>query len=136
MLPCQVKFQDITLKTGRGEVVPGHNHISTDIAAQVIMTHIEAMPGHDTGIIATSPGVAHDTPVPYTGVTTIDPAGTHHIDPTTDHSHAEVHHPTTPEIEADPAHIHPTNPPVEIHIGHTHIPADHKANHITRRTPE
>ena len=33
-------------------------------------------------------------PVPHTGVTVIDPATTHHIDHTTDHSH------TTPEIEA------------------------------------
>ena len=46
---------DTTMKTGTGEVIAGHSHIFTDIAAQVIMTHIEAAAGHDTGIIATTP---------------------------------------------------------------------------------
>ena len=78
---------DTTMKAGTGEVVPGHNDIFTDIAAQVIMTHIEATPGHDTGIIATSPGVAHNAQVPHTWVTAIYPATTHHIDPTADHPH-------------------------------------------------
>ena len=95
------------------------------------MTHIKAAPGHDAGIITTTPGVAHNAQVPHTGVITIDPTTTHHINSITDQAH-----PTTPEIEVDHIHIHPTNPQDEICIGHTCIPADHEANHITRGTPE
>ena len=127
---------DITVKTRTGKVIPGHNHIFTDIAAQVVMTHIEATPGHNTGIIATTPEVAHNAHIPHTETTAIDPAVTHHTDPTTDHPHTEVPHPTTPEIEVDPPHVHPTNPPGEICTSLIHIPADHAANHTTRRTPE
>ena len=46
---------DTTVKTGTGKVSPGHNHISIEITAQFIMTHIKATPGHDTGIIAITP---------------------------------------------------------------------------------
>ena len=126
--------QDTTVKTGTGRVIPDHNHIFTDIAAQVIMTHIEATPGHNTGIIATTPEVAHNAHAPHTEITAIDPAMAHHTNPTTDHPCIEVPQPTTPEIEVDPVHIHSTNPPGEIHTGHIHIPADHEANHTTRRT--
>ena len=73
------------------------------------MTHIEATPGHDTGIIATIPEVAHDANAPHTEITAINPAMTHHTDPTADHPHTEVSQPTTPEIEVDPVHVHPTN---------------------------
>ena len=51
---------DTTMNTGTSEVITGHNYISTDTAAQVIITHIEAIPGHDIGIIAITPGVVHD----------------------------------------------------------------------------
>ena len=128
--PGQV--QDTTIKIGTGKVIPGHNHIFTDIAVQVAMTHIEAAPGHDTGIIATTPEVAHGTHAPHTEITAINPTATHCINPTTDHLHTEVPQPTTPEMEANPIHVHPTHPPGEIHTGHIHIPADHKANHTTR----
>ena len=57
------------MKTGTGKVIPGHNHIFTDITDQVIMTHTEATPGHDTGIITTTPEVAHDAHVLHTGIT-------------------------------------------------------------------
>ena len=57
-----------------GKVVPGHNLIFTDIAAQVVMIHTEAIPGHDIGIIATSPEVAHNTHAPHTEITAINPA--------------------------------------------------------------
>ena len=100
------------------------------------MTHIETTPGHNIGIIATSPGVTHNAPVPHTGIIAIDPAMTHHIDPTTDHPCTEVPHHTTPEIEVDHIHIRPTKPQDKIHIGQTHIPADHETTHITRGTPE
>ena len=124
------------MRTGTGEVIPGHSHISTDTAAQVIMIHIEAIPDHDIGIITTTTtGVAQDAQVPHTEVIAIDPAMTHHIDHTADHPHTEAHH-TTPEIEATHIHIHPTNPHDEIHIGQTHTPVGHKANHIKRRMPE
>ena len=46
-IPGQV--QDTTMKTGTGKAVPDQNIIFTDITAQVIMTHTEATPGHDTG---------------------------------------------------------------------------------------
>ena len=100
------------------------------------MTHIEATPGHDTGIIATTPEVAHDANIPHTKITAIVPTMTHHIDPTADHPHVEVPYPTTPEIEVDPTDLHPTNLPGEIQTGCIPIPADHAANHTTRRTPE
>ena len=53
------QVQDTTMKIGTGEIIPGHNHIFTDITAQVIMTHIEATAGHKTGIITTTTEVAH-----------------------------------------------------------------------------
>ena len=124
------------MRTGTGKVIPGHNHIFTDIAAQVIMTHIDPTPDHDTGIIATTPGVAHGAHIPHTEITAINLTVTHHIDPTTDHPHTKVPQPTTPEIKVDPIHILPTNPQDEIHTGHIHIPADHEASHTTRRTQE
>ena len=125
---------DTTMKTGMGEVIPGHNHIFTDITAQVIMTLIEATPGHKTGIITTTPEVAHVTHIPNTEIRAINPAVTHHINCTTDHPHTEASQPTTPGIKVDPFHIHPTNPPGEISTGHIHISVDHKVNHTTRRT--
>ena len=133
-MPGQV--QDTTMKTGTGKVIPGHNHIFTDITAQVHMTHIEAAPGHNTGIIATTPEVAHNAHTPHTGITAINPAMTHHINPTADHPHTEVPQPTTHEIKVDPIHVHPTNPAREICTSHIHIPADHKANYTTRRTQQ
>ena len=122
------------MRTGTGKVVQGHSHISTDTAAQVIMIHIEVIPDHDIGIIATSQEAAHGAQVPHTRVIAIDPTVTHHIDHTADHPCTEPHN-TTPEIEATHIHIHPTNPDDKIHIGHTCTPVDHKANHITRRMP-
>ena len=132
--PMSGQVQDTTVKTGTGKVVPGHNHIFTDITAQVIMTHIQATPGHDTGITATTPEVAYDVHAPHIEIKAIDLAMTHHTNPTADHPHTEVPQPTTPEIEVDPIQICPTNPPGEICTGHTHIPADHEPNHTTRRT--
>ena len=122
------------MKTGTGKVVPGHNHIFTDIAVQVIMTHTEATPGHDIRIITTTLEVAHDAHTPHTENTEIDPNMTHHTDPTMDHPHIEVPQPTTPEIEVDLSHIHSTNPPGEIHRGQIHIPADYKAKQTLGRT--
>ena len=125
---------DIAMRTGTGKVIPGHNHIFTDTAAQVTMIHITAFPGHDIGIIVTIPGVTHNAQVAHIWVIAIDPTATHHIDPNTDHPCTEAHHHTPPETEVTPMHVHPTNPQDEIHIGHTHTPPDHQANHITRRT--
>ena len=97
------------------------------------MTQIEATRGHDTGIITTTPEVAHDAHTQHTDITAIDPAVTHHTNPTAGHLHTEVPQPTTPEIEVDPIHIHPTNPPGEINTGHIHILADHEANHRNKK---
>ena len=99
------------------------------------MIHIEAIPGHNIGMIASTPGVAQYAQVPHTGVIAINPTITHHINPTADHPCTEAHHHTTPETEVTHVHVHPTYPQDEIYIGHTHTPADHVANHITRRTP-
>ena len=129
------KAPDSEKSTGTGEVVPGHSHVSTGTTAQVVMIHIEATLDHDIGIIATTPGVAHDAQIPHTGVTAIDPTMTYNIYPTADHLCTETQH-TTPEIEATHVHIQPTNPLDKIQIGHTHTPVDCKASHITRRTPE
>ena len=126
---------DTTMKMGTGEIIPGHNHIFTDITAQVIMIRIEAVSGHNIGIITIIPGVAHNTQVPLTAVIAINPGVTHHIDPTADHPCTEAHHHIPPETEVTHTHIHPTNPRDKIHIGYTHNQVDHKANHITRKTP-
>ena len=107
------------MKTGTGEAALDLSHISTDIAAQVSITHIEAIPNHDIGIITTITEVAHDTKALHTGVTSINPAVTHHLDHTRDHQHTEAHH-TTQEIKVTCIHVHPTNPQDEIHIGHAH----------------
>ena len=124
------------MRTGIGEVIPGHIHISTATAAQGVMIHIEAIPDHDIGIITTTPEAVQDTPVPHSGTTAINPTVTHHINHAVGHPHTEAHPHTTPEIEVAHTHIHPTNHQDKIHIGHTHAPVDHKANNITRRAPE
>ena len=90
------------------------------------MTHIEATPGLNTGIIATTPGVTHNAQVPQTGVIAIDPAMTHHIIPTANHQHTVVPHHTTPEIEVNHIHVHPTKTQDKIHMGYTDTPADHE----------
>ena len=118
------------------QIVPGENHISIDTTAQVIMIHIEVIPGHNIGIIATTPGVAHNAHVLHTGVIAINLALTHHINHTADHLHTETHHHPTPETDIAHIHTHLTNPQDEIHIVHTHTPVDHEANHITRRAPK
>ena len=112
-LPCPGQVQGTTMKTGTGKVIPDHNLIFIDIAARVITIHTEATPGYDIGIIAATPGVAHETHAPHIEITAINP--------------------TTPEI-IHHVHIHPTNLQGEICTGHIHIPADHEANHISRRT--
>ena len=96
--------------------------------------NIEAILGHNIGIVATIKGVAHNTQIPHTGVIAINPTVTH-LDHTADHPCTEADH-TTPEIQATHVHIHPTNHQGEIHIGCTHAPVDHEANHITGRMPE
>ena len=133
-MPGQVP--DTTMKTGTGKVIPGHNHIYTDITTQVIMTHIETAPGHNIGILTATPEVGHDAHIPHTEITAINPATIHHMNPTVDHSQTEVPQLTTPEIERDPTHVHPTIPWGEIYTCHIYIPADHKASHPIRRTPE
>ena len=115
------KVQDTTMKTGTGEVVPGHNIIFTDITAHVIMTRTEAAPGHDIGIITATPGVACNAHAPHIGSTTINPTMTHYTDLITDNPHVEVPQPTTPEIIEDHFHIHSINPQSEIHTGHIPI---------------
>ena len=119
-----------TKKTGTGKIVQGLRHIFTDTAAQVIMIPIEPILNHNIGIITIITGVAHDAPIPHTGVIAIHLAVTLHIDHTADHLHTEAHH-TTPEIEVCHVHTHPTNPHKRIHIGHNHTPVDYRANHIT-----
>ena len=83
------------------------------------------------GIISTTQRVAYNVQVPHTEVIAMNPAMTHHIDPTTDHPHIEAHYHTTPETEVAHMQVHPANPQDDIHIGHTHTLVDHKANHIT-----
>ena len=131
-MPDQV--QGTTMKTGTGKAIPDHNLIFTDIAAQVMTIHTEAAPGQSIGIITATPGVAHDAHTPHIEITAIDLAMTHHISLTLDHPHIEILQLTSPEITVDHTHDHPTNLQGEICTGHIHIPADHKANHTSRRT--
>ena len=126
--------QGTTMKRGTDEVIPDHNLIFTDIAAQVIMIHTEAAPGHDIGIIAATPGVGHYAHTPHIEITAINPAVTHPIDLIADHPHITVLQLTNPEIIVDHIHVHPTNLQGVICTGHIHIPADHEANHTSRRT--
>ena len=122
------------MMTGTGEAIQGLTHVFTDTTVQVTRIPIEAIPGHNIGIIAIITGVAHTAQIPHTGVIAIDFTMTLHIDHTSDHPHTEAHH-TTPEIGAYHVHVHHTNLHNKSHIGHTHTPVDHEANHITR-TPE
>ena len=78
------------MKTRTGKVIPDHNLISTDITAQVIMIHTEADQGHDIGIIAATPGVAHNAHTPHIEITDINFDTTHHIVLIVDHPHIEV----------------------------------------------
>ena len=78
---------DTAMSTGTGEAVQGLSHDFTDTAAQVIMIPIEAILDHDIGTIAIFTGVAHDAPIPHTGVIAIDLTMTLHIDHTADHPH-------------------------------------------------
>ena len=100
------------------------------------MTHTEATPVHDIGIIAATPEIAHNAHAPHAEITAIDPTMTHHTNTTADHPHIEVSQPTTPEIKVDPIHVHPTNPPGEISTGQIQIPADCEANNTSKRTQE
>ena len=118
------------MRTGIGEVIPGHSHISTATAAQVIMIHIEAIPDHDIRIITTTPEAVQDAPVPHTGTTAIDLSATHHINHTIGHAHTEAHPHTTPEIEVAHVHVHPTGHQDKIQVGTTCTPA----NHTTKNT--
>ena len=104
------QVQDTNVKARTGKVVPHHNLIFTDITVQVIMTHTEATPGHDIGIITATPGVAHNTNIPHIEITVINPTTTHHTNLIADHPHIEVPQLTTPEIIGDHIHLHPTNP--------------------------
>ena len=130
------QVQDTTMKTGSGGVVPDHSLIFTDIVAQVIMTHTEVTPGHNIGIIAATPGLAHNTHVPHIEITVIDPAMIHHTNLIAYHPHIEVPELTIPKNIADHVHVPPTNHQGEFCIGHTHTPGDHESNHTTRRTLE
>ena len=127
-------IQGNTIKTGTGKVDPDNNLIFTDTAAQVIMIHTEATPGHNIGIIIATTGAAHNTHAPPIGVTALDPVTKHHVDHITDHPHIEVLWLTTPEVTVDHAHDQPTNLQVETCTDQIHIPADHEANHTSRRT--
>ena len=98
------------------------------------MIHTEAAHGHNTRINAATTGAAHNAHAPPIEVTAINLTVTHHIYHIADHPHIEVLQLTTPEIIVDHAHDHPTNLQGETCTGHIHIPADHKANHTSRRT--
>ena len=67
-------------------------------------------------------------------ITAIDLAMTHHNDHIADHPHIGVPQLTSLDITVDHAHDHPTNLQSKTYTGHIHIPADHEANHTSRRT--
>ena len=96
------------MKTGTGEAIAGHSYVFTDTAALVNKIHTEAISGHDTGIITTTPEVAHNAQALHTGVIVIDPTMIHYSNHTKDHQCIETHH-TTPETEVTHIHIHPTH---------------------------
>ena len=98
------------------------------------MIHTEATPDHDIGIIAATPGVAYNAHAPHTEIIAINPTGTHHTNLIADHPHIDVLQLTAPENVVDHIHINPTNLQGKIHTSYIHIPADHEANHISRRT--
>ena len=98
------------------------------------MIHTEATQGHNIGIIAATTGAAHDAKPPHIEVTAINLTATHHNALIADHPHIEVLWLTVSEITVDHVHDHPTNLQGETCTGHIHIPADHEANHTSRRT--
>ena len=85
------------------------------------MTHTEATQGHNIGIIAATPGVAHDAHIPHIEITVISPTMTHHTNLIADHPHIEVPQLTTPEIIVDHIHMYPTNLQGEICMSHSHF---------------
>ena len=131
-MPDQV--QGTTVKTGTGKVDPDHNLIFTDITAWVIMIHTEVTQGHNIGIITTTTGAYHDAHTLPIEATAIGPSTTHHTDHIANHPGVEVLQLTTPEIVVDHAHDHPSNLQGKTCTDQIHIPADHEANCIPRRT--
>ena len=129
-MPDQV--QGTTVKTGTGEAIPDHNLIFTDITASVFTIHTEANPGHEIGIIAATPGAAHNAHTPHIEVTAIDLTRTHHITLIAHQPHIEALQLATPEIIVNHTPDLPTNPQGEIHTDQVHIPAHHEANHTSR----
>ena len=98
------------------------------------MIHTAATQRHIIGIIAVTTGAAHNALAPTIEVTAINFTMTHHIDLITDHPQMEVLQFTTPGIAVDHTHDHPSNLQGETHTDQVPIPADHEANHISRRT--
>ena len=119
------------MKIETGATNPDHKLIPTDIEAQNIMTHTDAAPDHTIGstkYTIEAVHYAHPPPLIYT-----DPTVTHHI---TDHLHIEAL-PLTPEITVG----HTLNPTYtssrkRFTTNLLHVPADHKAKHISHITPE
>ena len=99
------QVQDTAVKTGTSEVIPDHNLIFTDIAAQVVMTHTEAAPGHNKGMITATPEVTHNAHTPHIEITVINPTMTHHTNLIADHPHIDIPQLTTPVIIVDHIHI-------------------------------
>ena len=116
------------MKTGTDTVDPDHNLILTDIEAQIIMTHTEAIQGHTTGIIKDITGVVHNAHTPP--LTHIDLAMTLII---IDHLHIEALL-LTPGITVDHTLNQPTNLPGKIPTDPLHIPADHEVEHVSKGT--
>ena len=94
-----------------GEANPDHSPTFEDIAAQVIVIHIEATLDHNTEIDATTTGAAHDDLALPTEDTATDLTMTHHTGHITDHPNIKPLQVINPKITVDCIHDHPTDLP-------------------------
>ena len=97
------------MKIETGKANPDHSPTFEDIAAQVIMIHIEAALGHNTGTDAITTGAAHDDPSQPTEDTARDLTMTHCTGHIADHPNIKALQVINPEIEVGHIPNHPTD---------------------------
>ena len=109
------------IKTGKAD--PDHSPTTEDIAAQVIMIHIEATLAHHTGIDAATTEAAHDDLSQPKEDTAKDLAMTHCTSHIADHPHITPLWVTDPKITVCHTHDHPTDLQGMNHADQIHTPS-------------
>ena len=123
-----------TVKIETDEANPDHSLILGDIAALVIMIHIEAALDQNTEIDATTTWAVHNDLTQPTEAAATGLAVTLHAGHTADHPNIEALQVINPEITVDHIHDHPKGLQDMYLTNQIHIPAGQEVNHIPRRT--